>query len=143
MAIDLKINDAKGYWDLSIENGDLAKTDSLDTAIYMSVFCEKRAEKINNQINKRGHFTNLFSLVSGYQVGSLLWLYTEQAKNTDANLSLIQSSIKDGLKWLIEDKIVSKINVSANKADTGVNIEISLINKLQSNSKYYNLFLNL
>ena len=98
MAIDLKINDEKGYWDLNIENGDLAKTDSLDTAIYMSVFCEKRAEKINNQMNKRGHFTNQFSPVSGYQVGSLLWLYTEQARNTDANLSLIQSSIKDGLK---------------------------------------------
>ena len=143
MAIDLKINDEKGYWDLSVENGDLAKTDSLDTAIYMSVFCEKRAEKINNQMNKRGHFTNQFSPVSGYQVGSLFWLYTEQARNTDANLSLIQSSIKDGLKWLIEDKILSKIDVNATKSGTGVNVEINLINKLQSNSKYYNLFVNL
>lgn len=143
MAIDLKINDAKGFWDLSVENGDLAKTDSLDTAIYMSVFCEKRAEKINNQINKRGHFTNEFTPVTGYQVGSLLWLYTEQARNTDANLSLIQSSVKDGLKWLTEDKILSKVEVGATRTETGVNIDINLINKLQSNSKYYNLFVNL
>jgi len=143
MAIDLKINNTKGYWDLDIENGDFAITDSLDTAIYMSVFCEKRAEKISNQMNKRGHFTNQFAPVSGYQVGSLLWLYTEQAKNTDSNLSLIQSSVKDGLKWLIDDKIISKIDVSANKTETGVNIEIALINEKQSNSKYYNLFVNL
>ena len=94
-------------------------------------------------MNKRGHFTNQFSPVSGYQVGSLFWLYTEQARNTDANLSLIQSSIKDGLKWLIEDKILSKIEVNATKSGAGVNVEINLINKLQSNSKYYNLFVNL
>jgi phage gp46-like protein len=143
MSIDLKINNTNGFWDLDIENGDLAKTDSLDTAIYMSVFCEKRAEKISDPMNRRGHFTNQFVPVSGYQVGSLLWLYTEQAKNTDSNLSLIQSSVRDGLKWLIDDKIISKINVSTTKKESSVNIDIELINQRQSNSKYYNLFVNL
>jgi len=143
MSIDLKINNTNGFWDLDIENGDLAKTDSLDTAIYMSVFCEKRAEKISDPMNRRGHFTNQFAPVSGYQVGSLLWLYTEQAKNTDSNLSLIQSSVRDGLKWLIDDKIISKINVSTTKKESSVNIDIELINQRQSNSKYYNLFVNL
>jgi phage gp46-like protein len=51
--------------------------------------------------------------------------------------------VKEGLKWMIDDGIISKINVKATKQDTKVNIEVDLINKLQVNSKYYNLFLNL
>ena len=74
-------------------------------------------------------------------MGSLLWLHTNQAKNI--NTSLIESAVKDGLRWLIDDGIVSKINVKATKSNTQVNIEIDLINKFQSNSKYYNLFVNL
>jgi phage gp46-like protein len=143
MAIDFKLNQNKGYWDLDIENGDIAKTDSLDTAIYMSVFCEKRANQLSEPTLRRGHFTNQFNLVSGYEVGSSLWLYIEQAKQTDSNLSLIKSAINNGLRWLIEDDIISKTKVEATKNNTQINLEIELINKLQVNSKYYNLFLNL
>ena len=91
----------------------------------------------------RGHFTNAFNRVTGYEVGSLLWLYTTQAKQTQSNLTMIETSVKDGLKWMIDDSIISKTNVKATKLDTKVNIEVDLINKLQVNSKYYNLFLNL
>ncbi len=48
-----------------------------------------------------------------------------------------------GLRWLIDDEIISKTNVKATKSNTQVNIEVDLINKFQSNSKYYNLFVNL
>lgn len=143
MTLDLKLNQSKGYWDLDIENGDFAKTDSLDTALYMSVFCEKRANQVSEPTLRRGHFTNQFSLVSGYEVGSLFWLYTSQAKNTTSNLTLIENAVTDGLRWLIDDAIISKTNVKATKSNTQVNLEIELINKLQSSSKYYNLFVNL
>lgn len=141
MAIDFKLNQDKGYWDIDIENGDFAKTDSLDTVVYMSVFCDKRANAVSEPTLRRGHFTNQFSRVSGYEVGSLLWLHTNQARNI--NTSLIESAVKDGLRWLIDDEIISKINVKATKSYTQVNIEVDLINKFQSNSKYYNLFVNL
>jgi len=143
MALDLKLNQKKGYWDLDIENGDFAKTNSLDTALYMSVFCEKRANQVSEPTLRRGHFTNQFNRVSGYEVGSLFWLYTSQAKNTTANLTLLENAVSEGLRWLIDDGIVSKINVKATKSNTQINLEIELINKLQSNSKYYNLFVNL
>lgn len=143
MASDFKLNQSKGYWDLDVENGDFAKTDSLDTALYMSVFCEKRANQVSEPTLRRGHFTNQFSRVSGYEVGSLFWLYTEQVKNTDSNLTLIESAVTDGLRWLIDDGIISKTNVKATKSNAQINLEIGLINKLQSNSKYYNLFVNL
>lgn len=143
MALDLKLNQTKGYWDLDIENGDFAKTNSLDTALYMSVFCEKRANQLSEPTLRRGHFTNQFSRVSGYEIGSLFWLYTSQAKNTMANLTLLENAVNEGLRWLIDDAIISKTNIKATKLNTQINLEIELINKLQSNSKYYNLFVNL
>jgi len=143
MAIDLKLTSKKDYWDLDIENGDIATTDSLDTALYMSVFCEKRSNKVSEPTLRSGHFTNAFNRVAGYEIGSLLWLYVTQAKQTQSNLTFIETSVKDGLKWMIDDGIISKINVKATKQNTKVNVEVDLINKLQVNSKYYNLFLNL
>lgn len=137
--MDLKLNQSKGYWDLDIANGDFAKTDSLDTALYMSVFCEKRANSLSEPTLKRGHFTNQFNLVSGYEVGSLLWLYTAQNRNT--KLALIESSVSEGLKWMIDDNIISKAKVQATKSGSNVNLEIELVGKFSS--KYYNLFLNL
>lgn len=143
MAIDFKLSQKKGYWDLDIENGDFAKTNSLDTAVFMSVFCERRASQVSEPTLRSGHFTNAFNLVAGYEVGSLFWLYTKQSKQTDSNLSLIESSVSDGLKWLVDDAIITKIKVKANKYNEQINLEIDLINKLQVNSKYYNLFINL
>lgn len=143
MAIDLKLNQSKGYWDIDIENGDFAKTDSLDTALYMSVFCERRSNQVSEPTLRRGHFTNQFSRRSGYEVGSLFWLYTSQAKNTTKNLTLLENAVTEGLRWLIDDAIISKTNIKATKTNTQINLEIELINKLQSNSKYYNLFVNL
>ena len=144
MAIDLKFKqDCKGNWDIDFANGDFELTNGLDTAIYMSVFCEARASssQVSEPTNRRGHFTNIFNRVEGYQVGSLLWLYTTQSKNTESNLKLIEGAVFNGLKWMIEDGLISKIEVTATKSGTGVDLNIGLINELQKDSKYYNLFL--
>ena len=143
MSIDFKLSQNKGYWDLSVENGDIAKTDSLDTAVYMSVFCEKRSDKVSEPTLRRGHFTNQFNKVAGYQIGSLLWFYTNQAKQTESNLASIEKTVNDGLRWFVEDGIMSKTNVKAKKSDTVIEIGVDLIGKLQVNSKYYNLFIKL
>jgi len=143
MSRDIKFTqDSNGDWDINFTNGDFEMTEGLDTALYLSVFSNKRASasQVTESILRRGHFTNEFSQVAGYEVGSLLWLYTEQAKNTSNNLSLIEGSVYDGLKWMIEDKIISKIDIAASKSGTGVTLEIDLINKFQKDSQYYNLF---
>ena len=145
MARDIKFKqNNQGQWDIDFVNGDFEMTQGLDTAIYLSVLAEKRASpsQVTEPTLRRGHFTNEFSDIEGYEVGSLLWLYTQQSKNTLSNLSLIESAVQNGLKWLVEDKIVSKVEVVATKQNTGVNIGINLINKLQKDSKYYDLFIN-
>lgn len=146
MAIDFKLNEDKGYWDIDFSNGDIASTNSLDTAIYMSIFCEKRASQsqVSEPSLRRGHFTNMFNKVSDYEVGSLFWLYTNQAKINQITLSLIENSALDGLKWLIEDKIFDKIEVNATKVnDTQITLTINLINNQKTDSLYYNLIINL
>jgi phage gp46-like protein len=143
MAIDLKFKqDSNGDWDIDFANGDFELTDGLDSAVYMSVFCEKRASssQVSEPNLRRGHFTNEFSKIEGYQVGSLFWLYSQQAKNTDSNLRLLEGAVSDGLAWMIEDNIFSKVKVKATRSISTIQLEIELINKLQKNSRYYNLF---
>ena len=143
MAIDLKVSqDANNDWHWEIENGDLKKTNALDTALYMSLFGQKRASKddVTKPDLRRGHFINEFSRIEGYEIGSLFWLRTEQVKLTDGNLRLLENAISDGLKWMIEDGIITKTKIAASKVSGGVNLQIDLISKLQEDSKYYNLF---
>lgn len=145
MARDIKLfQDQQNNWDIDFENGDFALTDGLDTALYLSVFAEKRASEtqVTVPLLRRGHFTNEFSLVEGYEVGSLLWLYTDQAKNTDDNLFLTETTVTEGLSWMVEDSLIAKSEVSATKDGSNVAIEINLTNKSQKDSSYYNLFIN-
>ena len=142
---DIKLTqDDNGGWDIDFADGDFELTNGLDTAIYLSVLADKRASvtEVTEPILRRGHFTNEFSDVEGYEVGSKLWLYTEQAKNTEDNLLLIESSVLDGLRWMIDDNIVSKTQVVATRGSSRVNIEVNLTNKTQEESTYYNMFIN-
>ncbi len=144
MAIDIKFKqDSSLNWDIDFANGDFEMTNGLDTALYLSIFAEKRAlaSQVTESVFRRGHFTNEFNDISGYEVGSLFWLYTEQAVNTLSNLSLIESASTEGLKWMTEDKIFSKTEISASKVNTEVRLGINLINKLQKDSQYYDLFI--
>lgn len=135
---DIKLDKSKGYWDISFEKNDIAKVSGLDTAIYMSVFCEKRATNsmVSNPVLRRGHFSNIF--YENYEIGSYAWYYSQQPK-TESNRSLLEDSIKQGLQWLIDDSIISEIDVTVSITKNGYNIDINTIADQQSN--YYDLFI--
>ena len=145
MSSDIKlIQDEKGNWDIDFANGDFELTDSLDTAIYMSIFGEKRASssEVTEPRLRRGHFTNEFSDKQGYEVGSKMWLFTKQAKNTESNLDSINGTLTDGLRWMIEDDITAKTVVKTTKTLSKIDIEINLTNKTKEDSNYFNMFVN-
>lgn len=127
---------------MDFENGDIANTKGLDSACYLSVFAEKRASssEVSKPDLRRGHFTNEFSKVLNYQVGSLFWFYTSQRKLTTSILRDLERAISNGLNWMITDGLFSKITVAVTKVGGGITIDIGLINKLHENSKYFNLF---
>ena len=86
------------------DDGDLVTEDFLDTAIYMSLFCERRANAsaVPESHRRRGWIGN--EATPGFEIGSKLWLY-EQARVTRSILLGVQSAILNGLAWMIEDGI--------------------------------------
>lgn len=145
MASDIKlIQDTDSLaWDIDFENGDFALTQGLDTALYMSVLCEKRAlaSQVSNAILRRGHFSNEFSQVLGYEVGSLLWLYANNP-NTSENRLLIQDTVTEGLQWMIDDEILQDVEVEVANQSNIVTISVTLTNQKQEQSNYYLTFKN-
>ena len=145
MPSDIKLIKSKNeIYDIDFENGDFALTDGLDTAILLSIFAEKRAskEKVTDPLKRRGHFSNEFANIEGYQVGSTQWLFTEQSENSESNTTQLENSVKDGLRWLVDDKICKKVIVKATQQSSGVDVNIELQGNSKEESTYYNAFIN-
>jgi phage gp46-like protein len=112
----LLIKQDNGTFDIEWENGQIKFTEGLDTAIDLSFYGEKRASEseVARPERRRGWVGNeLFDVIGfrGYEVGNKLWLLS-QARITQRNLNLGISYIKNGLNWLIEDKLAKNVNVS-------------------------------
>ncbi len=145
MVRDVKlIQDSTGLYDIDFDNGDFDLTDGLDTAIILSIFAEKRASKtqIIEPLLRRGHFTNEFSQVENYEVGSKQWLFSEQVPNSESNLTLLENTIRDGLQWMVQDGIISNSTVSASKSNATINIDVNLTGKTKDDAINYNTFIN-
>jgi phage gp46-like protein len=146
MAQDIKLTqDTQNTYDIDFADGDFELTDGLDTALLLSVFGEQRASaaQIPDPLARRGHFTNLFNIVDDYEVGCFLWLLTEQQRNTDANLSLIEETVlNDGLQWMIDDDILKTAEVNGTRESDGITLGINVTNQTQQDSRYYDIFIN-
>ena len=134
--IDILLTNNQDYFDFDFENGDLKATFDLKTAVLMSVFCEKRADELQTIDNKRGHYANQFNLVSGYEVGSFYWLYTEQSKVSEDNKEDLQDTIKEGLQWLIDDNLLTEIDCNISIENNNYLINISTINNFNKEESY-------
>ena len=95
----------EGYYDISFTaDGDIETSQSLDTAILMSLFVEQRASasEMPESSRRRGWQGN--ESTPGFQMGSKLWLF-EQSKITRNMLSQIGSAVTESLKWMVDDSI--------------------------------------
>ena len=136
--IDIALLQKNGKFDIDFKDGDIAKTQSLIPAILMSIFCKARAElsQVNNQIDRRGgHFTNSFSQ-EGYEIGSLLWLYTEQNKIDESTIDDIEDTINKGLEWLVNDGYLQDIETEAVFVDNKLTINIITLDSLGNQDNY-------
>jgi phage gp46-like protein len=118
------------------ENGDIGTADQLDTAMLMSVFCERRASPSEMQPPelRRGWIGN--SATPGFEIGSKLWLY-EQARLTRSTLNGIAAEALAGLKWLIEDGIA--LDMEASMSIDGLTVAITRPNS-EVATRFYNLW---
>lgn len=112
MKKEIRLSLDNGSFDIVIQDGDFANEDGFDTAIWVSLFSDARAD-ISQVIvpeNRRGWLGNLVSDVEGRQLGGYLWL-TEQRRLNQDSLNEVIDYIRKSLNWLIEDGAAVKIEV--------------------------------
>lgn len=98
-------------YDLVIDsNGDLASGDFFDSSLRYSIYGERRASPSEVPISekRRGWLGNEGQ---DFENGSKLWLF-EQERLTREILNDIASTGFSALSWLVEDNILSSIEVS-------------------------------
>lgn len=114
MSLDIAWEKSKGYYDISFTDGDYTTTTFLDTAVYMSLYIDKRASssEVPNPQLRRGWWGNKVSAYPNYDIGSKFWLLQQARLNQDT-LNLLKTYSYDCLKWLIDDGKVDRIDTNA------------------------------
>jgi len=132
----------RGY-DIAIENGEVVMTNELDTALFIAIECHKRAtaDLIQDPIFRRGHFSNLI-FDDGFQIGSLKWYYTEQAKITNETQESLQFTLQESLSFFVTDGLIQNFNVEVLRVPQFIDrLEINITLTLNdARTKQYQLF---
>lgn len=130
--IDIKLELTENeYYDISFDsNGDFVLTNGLESAILMSILCEKRADEseVVNPKYRRGDWSNELNAITGYEVGSKFWLL-DQARANEESINLGIDAINDGLDWLIQDNLIKSVEVSGEITYRGINFIVDILQK--------------
>jgi phage gp46-like protein len=141
---DILLNNDAGYHDISFTNGDFTLTNGMETALLMSIYCEKRASEseIPAPEMRRGWWGNTVLGFGNYEIGSKIWLL-EQARKDNITLGLSRTYSADSLQWLIEDNLAKDVTVDSSFIAGGISIDVDIaisLNKTISSS--YELWQN-
>ncbi len=107
--------------DLCIQGGGYVSDPGLDTAVFLSLFLDRRADENTDELpdgdstfgvaNYRGWWGNELLAELGDEYGSRLWLYT-RSKLTQSTLENIQRAVEESLAWLVDSQIAESVEVS-------------------------------
>lgn len=133
-----------GQFDVKREGLVLAMDRTLETAVIISLFTDRRARADEltppTQDAPRGWWGDLLSDIPGDEIGSWLWLlYREKA--TDETLGRAREYALEALQWLVEDGVARSVNVKTGYRDrlAGVmDIDVA-IDKREGSLERYNL----
>ena len=118
---------AKAF-DLSIAEGDLAADSSLETAVLLSLYTDRRAldedELPDGGTDQRGWWADVYG---DRPIGSRLWLLSRE-KELDSVLRRAEEYASEALAWLTEDEIAASVEVEAIHLRRGV---LQLIVRIQ------------
>ncbi len=111
--------------DFALEGLLLADDDGLTTAVIISLFTDRKARKDDvlpdeRDDDRRGFWADELSTVpGGDQTGSLLWL-NDASKQLASVLKSDRKYAEDALQWMIDDQVVSQIDVTAFSPRSGI-----------------------
>lgn len=126
---DLALTWAGSSCDLAMIDGDLASDRGLETAILLSVFADRRAATDDvppsgDPRDRRGWWADEFAADEGDLIGSRLWLL-DRGKRTAATGRAAESYIREALAWMIDDGVVTSVDVVAEVQREGLLITIA------------------
>jgi phage gp46-like protein len=143
MIRDLAVKKNKnGFYDIYFENGDYGLTSGIETAIWISLFCNKKDPENENWESNNGWVGDQLN-DDGFEIGSLLWKLKQANLDDDAIIEA-QDEAEDCLIWLKDGGYASNISVSIIKnLDNGIKIDIILTrnNDIEENISF-NLWSN-
>jgi phage gp46-like protein len=102
--------------DFALEKADLATDDTLETAVLVSLFTDRRApaeyELPAGETDRRGWWGDAYADPAGDEIGSLLWLLGWRKQIEETRL-LAEQWATEALQWLIDDGVATAVEVVA------------------------------
>lgn len=117
MARDIKLQLTNDFdtGDLIYNKGvsDLEREEGLGTAVLISLFTDRRAEKDDpvDDINDRRGWWADQTTENNDKIGSKLWLLN-RSKTTTENIRKAKIYIEEALQWMIDDGVAAKLIVN-------------------------------
>lgn len=131
-----------GLIDLQLNtDGDLSTVNSFDTALFYSLFGEKRASasEVPTPNYRRGWIGNEGQ---DFENGSKLWLY-EQSKITRTVLNGIRDAALNSVQWLVDDKLLNSVDAEAYIENGVVKLRVDLFRfSSPVDARYFDLWQN-
>lgn len=119
---DIALTWIDGQGDIAIEQDELVLDDSLTNAIIISLFTDLRID------GQRGWWGDSFDR----PIGSKLWLLNREKQLAEV-LEDAKAYAEEALQWLIDDKLVQAIEVTASNPETAL-LLLSVAIKLNDGS---------
>jgi phage gp46-like protein len=116
--IKLRRRENDSVYDINFVNGDFERMQGLDTAILMSLTCERRANssEVSLPQYRRGWVGNEINGFVDFEYGSKIWIL-EQARATQETLNNAITYEQNALQWLIDDEFADAVIVEAEYND--------------------------
>ena len=114
MDLALEITGDTRFSDLQIIPPGLATGDSLQSALIISLFTDRRAnddDPLSLDESRRGWWADSFLVNRNDKYGSRLWLLRRAKVNT-STLVRAREYVLEATRWLIEDSVASRIDVT-------------------------------
>ena len=112
---DIKLAMQEFGGDLVVVGADVNRDDGLETAVILSLFCDRRAAPEDlppEDTDLRGWWGDVDIADTGDQTGSLLWLIRRE-KQLPRVLTRARDYAQAALQWMIDDKVATSVQVDA------------------------------
>jgi phage gp46-like protein len=124
---DIRLRSTDRIYDINFVAGDFELTRGLDTAIQMSLTCERRAVESEVKLPqyRRGWLGNEINGFDNFEYGSKNW-FLEQARATQNTLNNAVTYSQQALQWLVIDNYANSIVVSGE-----YDVDLNLLLRIQ------------